>query len=42
MQRCIYPDFLEALAQRVAVMRVGNGAEPGVTVGPLIDNQAVC
>jgi succinate-semialdehyde dehydrogenase/glutarate-semialdehyde dehydrogenase len=42
VQRCIYPDFLEALAQRVAVMRAGNGAEPGVTMGPLIDNQAVC
>ena len=41
VQQDIYSDFLEVLAQRVATMRVGNGAEPGVTIGPLIDDRAV-
>ena len=41
VQRSIYPDFLETLVQRVAAMRAGNGAEPDVTIGPLINNQAI-
>jgi len=41
VQRDLYPAFLEVLAQRVANLRAGNGAEPGVTIGPLIDDQAI-
>jgi succinate-semialdehyde dehydrogenase/glutarate-semialdehyde dehydrogenase len=31
-------DFAERLAQRLAAMKVGRGTEPGVEVGPLIDD----
>ncbi|MCH1925161.1 NADP-dependent succinate-semialdehyde dehydrogenase [Shewanella sp. C32] len=36
----IYDEFAEKLAQKVAQLKVGNGAEPGVNVGPLIDAKA--
>ncbi|CAB3391208.1 MULTISPECIES: NAD-dependent succinate-semialdehyde dehydrogenase [Kyrpidia] len=32
--------FAEALAKRAAAMKVGNGLEEGVVIGPLIDRQA--
>jgi len=41
VQREIYPDFLRVLAERVAALRAGNGAEPGVAIGPLIDERAL-
>jgi succinate-semialdehyde dehydrogenase / glutarate-semialdehyde dehydrogenase len=41
VQRDIYPEFLRALSERVEALRAGNGAEPGVTVGPLIDESAL-
>jgi succinate-semialdehyde dehydrogenase / glutarate-semialdehyde dehydrogenase len=41
VQRDIYPQFLDALSARVAALRAGNGAEAGITIGPLIDEGAV-
>lgn len=41
VQRDIYPEFLRELSERVAALRPGNGAEPGVTIGPLIDERGV-
>ncbi len=37
VQRPIYDRFLEAFASRVKAMRIGNGMEKGVDIGPLID-----
>jgi succinate-semialdehyde dehydrogenase/glutarate-semialdehyde dehydrogenase len=34
-------DFADGLAERFAALRVGPGSEPGVDVGPLIDEAAV-
>jgi succinate-semialdehyde dehydrogenase/glutarate-semialdehyde dehydrogenase len=41
VQDGIYDAFAARLAQAVAALRVGNGAEPGVEIGPLIDAKAV-
>jgi succinate-semialdehyde dehydrogenase/glutarate-semialdehyde dehydrogenase len=37
----VYDSFAAKLAERVAKFKVGNGLEPGVTIGPLIDDAAV-
>jgi succinate-semialdehyde dehydrogenase/glutarate-semialdehyde dehydrogenase len=34
-------EFARRVAERVAGLRVGRGTEPGVTIGPLIDDRAV-
>ncbi|WP_417760214.1 NADP-dependent succinate-semialdehyde dehydrogenase [Shewanella sp.] len=36
----VYDEFADKLAQKVAQLKVGNGAEQGVDVGPLIDARA--
>lgn len=41
VQRSIYPEFLKAYQAAVAAMRVGNGTEAGVTIGPLINQEAI-
>ncbi len=41
VQDGVYDAFAGKLAQRVASLKVGNGAEPGVLIGPLIDAAAV-
>ncbi|MCC6707587.1 MAG: NADP-dependent succinate-semialdehyde dehydrogenase [Gammaproteobacteria bacterium] len=41
VQDSIYVEFAAKLAQKVAGMTVGNGMDPGVVVGPLIDTKAV-
>ncbi|CAM3941711.1 NAD-dependent succinate-semialdehyde dehydrogenase [Alicyclobacillus pomorum] len=41
VQRSIYADFVDMLANRMAAMKVGNGLEDGVNVGPLIERAAV-
>jgi succinate-semialdehyde dehydrogenase/glutarate-semialdehyde dehydrogenase len=41
VQDSVYDAFAEKLAAAVAKLKVGNGAEAGVTQGPLIDNGAV-
>jgi succinate-semialdehyde dehydrogenase / glutarate-semialdehyde dehydrogenase len=41
VQSGIYDDFVRAVADRVTRMVVGPGSQPGVTVGPLIDDRAV-
>jgi succinate-semialdehyde dehydrogenase/glutarate-semialdehyde dehydrogenase len=41
VQGGVYDAFAAKLAQRVAALKVGNGAEPGVLIGPLIDAAAV-
>ena len=37
----VYDEFAGKLAAAVATLKVGNGVEPGVTQGPLIDEKAV-
>ena len=41
VQDKVYDTFAAKLAERVAKFKVGNGLEPGVTIGPLIDEAAV-
>ncbi|WP_346795430.1 NAD-dependent succinate-semialdehyde dehydrogenase [Halomonas sp. Bachu 37] len=41
VQEGIYDAFVEALAERVAALQVGDGREPGTTIGPLINQAAV-
>lgn len=41
VQEGIYDAFIEKLAARVGALKVGNGFEDGVTVGPLIGASAV-
>ena len=41
VQDRVYDAFAAKLAERVAKLKVGNGLEPGVTIGPLIDEAAV-
>ena len=41
VQRGIYDDFVRLLGEKVARMAVGPGDQPGVTIGPLIDERAV-
>ncbi|MCG2839787.1 NAD-dependent succinate-semialdehyde dehydrogenase [Sandaracinobacter sp. RS1-74] len=40
-QSGIHDAFVEKLAARIARLKIGNGAEPGVDIGPLIDMAAV-
>ncbi|MCI0337419.1 MAG: NAD-dependent succinate-semialdehyde dehydrogenase [Acidobacteria bacterium] len=37
VQRSIYEKFLDAFTRRMKALKVGNGLEPGVDIGPLID-----
>ncbi|MCA3130538.1 MAG: NADP-dependent succinate-semialdehyde dehydrogenase [Betaproteobacteria bacterium] len=41
VQDGVYDAFVAKLAAKVATLKVGNGQEPGVTTGPLIDEAAV-
>jgi succinate-semialdehyde dehydrogenase / glutarate-semialdehyde dehydrogenase len=41
VQSGVYDDVLQRLAKRIAAMVVGNGSDPGVEIGPLIDDRAV-
>ncbi|GHD68069.1 NADP-dependent succinate-semialdehyde dehydrogenase [Jeongeupia chitinilytica] len=41
VQAGVYDAFADRLAAAVAKLKVGNGTEPGVTQGPLIDENAV-
>ena len=41
VQDAVYDAFARKLADQVAQMKVGNGLEPGVVQGPLIDAKAV-
>ena len=41
VQDRVYDAFAGKLAERVAKFKIGNGMEPGVTIGPLIDDAAV-
>ena len=41
VQSGIYDAFSKALAEKVAAMKVGDGAEDGVAIGPLIDAQGL-
>jgi succinate-semialdehyde dehydrogenase / glutarate-semialdehyde dehydrogenase len=40
-QAGIYDTFVERLSAKVATLKVGDGFEPGVDIGPLIDTAAV-
>ncbi len=37
----VYDDFAARLTQRVSALRVGNGLDDGIDVGPMIDDKAV-
>ena len=37
----IYDEFVEKLSKKVAAMKIGDGTEPGVVQGPLINMEAV-
>lgn len=37
VQRAVYPEFLDRLAAHVGTMKVGDGLEPGVQIGPMIN-----
>jgi aldehyde dehydrogenase (NAD+) len=37
VEESIYDKFVEALAERTAKLKVGNGMEPGVDIGPAVD-----
>ena len=41
VQAGVYDAFLEKFAAKVAALKTGNGFEPGIHVGPLIDDQAM-
>jgi succinate-semialdehyde dehydrogenase/glutarate-semialdehyde dehydrogenase len=41
VQRSIYPKFVELFAERAKKLKVGDGFEQGVEVGPLIDEAAI-
>jgi len=41
VQEKIYPAFLKAYKRAVSALKVGNGIEAGVTIGPLIEADAV-
>ena len=41
VQDKVYDAFATKLGERVAKFKIGNGLEPGVTIGPLIDEAAV-
>ena len=41
VQDSVYDAFAAKLVERVRKLKVGNGMEPGVTIGPLIDRQAI-
>lgn len=41
VQEGVYERFAAKLAEKVSAMKVGNGLEPGVVQGPLIDMKAV-
>ena len=41
VQRAVHDEFVETLTQRVQAMRVGRGMTDGVSVGPLIDEDAL-
>ncbi|MGN1401392.1 MAG: NAD-dependent succinate-semialdehyde dehydrogenase [Bacillus sp. (in: firmicutes)] len=41
VQRGIYEAFTEAFVETVSRLKVGNGLEEGVDIGPLIDDEAV-
>lgn len=41
VQRSIYPAFLKAYQAAVTALKPGNGTEQGVTIGPLINQEAI-
>jgi succinate-semialdehyde dehydrogenase/glutarate-semialdehyde dehydrogenase len=41
VQRSIHAEFVKELARQAGAMKVGNGRDDGVTVGPLIDARGV-
>lgn len=40
VQRSVYPQFVKVLKEKVALLNVGNGFEPGINIGPLINSAA--
>lgn len=41
VHKAIYEQFIERLYQQVSLLKVGNGLDAGVTIGPLINRAAV-
>ena len=40
VQRSVYAQFLEKLAAKIAKLKMGNGLEKGVSIGPLVNSKA--
>jgi succinate-semialdehyde dehydrogenase/glutarate-semialdehyde dehydrogenase len=40
IQDAVYDEFIEKFTRAVAELKIGNGVEPGVNIGPLIDAKA--
>lgn len=40
VERAVEAEFLDQVCRRVAALRVGNGMEPGIDLGPLINRKA--
>ncbi len=41
MQERIYDEFVPRFAERVARIQVGYGLDPGVTLGPMVNERSV-
>lgn len=41
VERAVYTEFVQRFSQKVHALTVGNGLEPGVEIGPLINPQAI-
>jgi succinate-semialdehyde dehydrogenase/glutarate-semialdehyde dehydrogenase len=41
VQRGLYPSFVQRLVEKARVLKVGDGLEPNVQIGPMIDEKAV-
>lgn len=41
VQRGLYDAFIAAFAERASALKVGNGLDPGVEIGPLIDEKGL-
>jgi succinate-semialdehyde dehydrogenase/glutarate-semialdehyde dehydrogenase len=41
VQRSIHDEFVEKLRSKAETLKVGRGTEPGVQIGPMIDDQAM-
>ncbi|HEY9161920.1 MAG TPA: NAD-dependent succinate-semialdehyde dehydrogenase [Desulfomonilia bacterium] len=41
VERSVYSRFVEAFVKKVKVMKIGNGLEPGIDIGPIINEEGL-